>query len=111
MVLRRVYLLLMVPGVIVPWLFLMEFLRSGEAGVLPFFYGLFANSVASAGSSDLLISAVTFLILVYVEGRRLGMRRLWLYPLATFAIGLSFGLPLFLYHREEALQRDTGESA
>src|SRR5260370_36647041 len=38
------------------------------------------------------------------EGKRLGMRLLWLPILGLCTVGVSFGLPLFLYLRERALE-------
>lgn len=105
---KWLYLLLTIPGLLLPWCYLAGFLRSGAASVPLFFHSLFANEVASAVATDLLISALLFFIFVFVEGRRLAMGRLWVYPLVTLAIGLSFGLPLFLYFRERAIERRSG---
>ena len=38
-----------------------------------------------------------------VEGRRLGMRHLWFYVVATFLIAFAFTCPLFLFMRERLL--------
>jgi len=38
--------------------------------------------------------------LVFSEGRRLGMKNLWAPVAANLAVGVSLGLPLFLYMRE-----------
>jgi hypothetical protein len=39
-----------------------------------------------------------------VEGKRLGMRRVWSYWLLTFTFGLAGTLPLFLLQRERRLE-------
>jgi uncharacterized protein DUF2834 len=44
-------------------------------------------------------------IFVATEVRRLGMRHLWAPVAATLAVGVSLGLPLFLYLREARLER------
>lgn len=80
------YLAAAAVGAIVPWLALTVFLRQA-----------------------LLISALVFLSWVSVEGRRLGMARLWLYVPATFLIGLSFGLPPFLYFRSRHMHKTQQE--
>ncbi len=103
------YLGLCIVGAVVPWLFLLQFLLSGEAGVMLFLSSIFVNAVAGAVAADLLIAALAFCLFLYLEGKRLGMQRLWLYPLATFSVGLSFGLPLFLYCREKAGVSELGE--
>jgi hypothetical protein len=101
------YLLLAIPGFIVPWLFLFGFLASGEATPSLFVISMFANPVAGAVSADLLISALVFFVFLFFEGRRLRMNNLWLYPLLTMGIGLSFGLPLFLYARARVIELET----
>ncbi len=96
---NTLYLLLAIPGLLVPWWFLAVFLTSGEATPQLFFSALFVNAVAGAVSADLLISALVYILFVHLEGRRLGMTRLWRYPLLALLVGLSFSLPLFLAAR------------
>jgi hypothetical protein len=101
----RIYLLVAMVGGIVPWWALCGFLQQAEPTPARFLAAMFVNPVAAAVSLDLLISALLFLLWVYVEGLRLGMARLWWYLPATFLVGLSFGLPLFLYFRNRHLNR------
>lgn len=61
---------------------------------------LFANRVSAFFGLDVLLSALTLFLLIGAEGRRCGMRRLWLPVAATCLIGVSCGLPLFLALRE-----------
>lgn len=49
---------------------------------------------------DLLIAAVTGILFMVVEGRRMKVRHLWAPLVGSVFIGFSFGLPLFLYLRE-----------
>jgi len=65
---------------------------------------LFANRISAFFGMDVLISAVVLLRFVRVESARLGMRRWWLPALAVFTVGVSLGLPLFLYLRELKLE-------
>ncbi|NIR92604.1 MAG: DUF2834 domain-containing protein, partial [Gammaproteobacteria bacterium] len=88
MIAKRIYLFAAMAGLIVPWVFLFGFVSDQDAGVSLFFRSLFANPVAGAVSADLLISALVFFLFVYCEGRRLMMRRLWVYPVITLGIGL-----------------------
>jgi hypothetical protein len=55
-------------------------------------------------AADLVISAMVFFTFVYIEGRRLNMKRLWVFVPATLFVGLSFGLPLFLYFRAKHIE-------
>ncbi len=65
---------------------------------------LFANRIGGFFGLDVLVSAVVLLRFIRVEGKRLAMSLLWLPIIGVFTIGVSFGLPLFLYLRERALE-------
>lgn len=54
---------------------------------------------------DLLVAAVAGSILIIVEGRRLGMRRPWLYVVLAGVTAFAFVFPLFLAFRERTLAR------
>ena len=55
----------------------------------------------------MLVSSLVLWIFVLVDGRRDGVRHLWAPIAANLAVGVSLGLPLFLYMRELALERRT----
>ena len=57
---------------------------------------------------DVVVSAFALAVLVRVESRRLHMRRRWLPIAAVLLVGVSLGLPLFLYMRESALEQRPG---
>jgi hypothetical protein len=67
--------------------------------------GMFANDIAAAFAVDVLLAALVAGIWFYSEGRRLGMRRIWIYWVLTLAFGLAGTLPLFLLHREQRLEQ------
>jgi Terpene cyclase DEP1 len=104
---RPVYLLLAIAGSIVPWFWL---LQDPIALLSPslFLQRAFANNIAAALTSDLLISAIAFFCFVWIELKRLGTSQLWLlvYVGLTFGIGLSCALPFFLYRREQILEQN-----
>ena len=60
---------------------------------------LTANPSVVFTSIDLFMVFLSVLIFVIVEGRRVQVRWLWLYPLLCVGIGVSFGFPLFLIAR------------
>jgi hypothetical protein len=66
--------------------------------------GMFANRIAAAFAIDLLVTVLVACILFHVEGKRLGMRRVWSYWVLTFTFGLAGTLPLFLLNRERRLE-------
>ena len=70
-----------------------------------FLIDMFANGVSSFFARDVIVSAIVLTLFVVVQGTRDGVRLLWLPVLATFLIGVSCGLPLFLALREQALSK------
>ncbi len=82
-----------------PWL--------AEHGLdLPLFFGqLFGSRVGAFFGMDVFVSAAALLFFARVEDGRGGRRGLWPAALAAFAVGVSLGLPLFLYLRERGLER------
>jgi hypothetical protein len=44
---------------------------------------------------------------VFSEGPRRGMKNLWVYVLCTLLVGVSLGLPLFLFFRERKLNAES----
>lgn len=100
--LATVYAAMAVVGAILPFVFLLPWLHGGDASVARFFTLPFANGPASIFSADVLWSATVFMVFAGAEGRRVGVRPIWLAPLMVFLVGLCFALPLFLYLRERA---------
>jgi hypothetical protein len=100
---RHFYLSLCLFGVILPNAPFLHWLS--EHGVAPglFVHDLFANGVSSFFGLDVLLSALVVGGFVLIEGRRLGMRRLWMPIAALCLVGVSLGLPLFLYQRQRRL--------
>lgn len=101
------YLWLCVIGIVAPWFFLGGFWAQPHPTVALFFSSIFANAVASAVAADLLVSAFVFFTFVFFEGKRLNMKRLWVFIPATLFVGLSFGLPLFLYFRAKHIAKNS----
>lgn len=98
---KRFYLALAVVGTIVPWLFFGSFFAT-EGFDLPLFVeSLFVNGAAGGFSADVLISIVVFLVWSFYDQQQHGVRRWWLVLPASFLVGLSLALPLYLYLRSE----------
>lgn len=106
---KVVYLALCVVGTVVPLAYFLPFLRTHGLDVSLFVAFLFANPVSGFFGLDVIVSAVVLWAFAWFEGSRLGMRGLWLPVAATLVVGVSLGLPLFLYLRERRLE--TGAEA
>ena len=68
------------------------------------FTGALENTVVNPAATftviDLLAVAFVGLVFMVAEGRRLGMRFLWVYVVVTFAVAISVALPAFLIARQ-----------
>jgi hypothetical protein len=65
---------------------------------------LFANQVGGFFGLDVIVSSVALWVFVLVDGRRYRVRHLWAPIAGNLAVGVSLGLPLFLYLRETRLE-------
>ncbi|AFY54128.1 Protein of unknown function (DUF2834) [Rivularia sp. PCC 7116] len=103
---KSLYLLLVIIGSIAPWSLILEFFIQNGFSIELLIQKEFDNYAAAAFGTDLLISALVFLCFSFVELKRLGLSRsrLLIYIAATFGVGLSCSLPLFLYFREGVLE-------
>ena len=97
---RHAYLLLCVLGTILPCAAFLPFLWAHGLDVEAFVSQLFGTPVSAFFGLDVIVSALVLWTFVYVEGTRRGMTRLWAPVVASLLVGVSLGLPLFLYMRE-----------
>jgi Na+-driven multidrug efflux pump len=98
-----VYWTLAVAGTLLPLLSFAPWLGVYGFNPTQFLVDMFANRVSSFFALDVIVSAVVLTLFVVVQGSRDGVRPLWLPIVATFLVGVSCGLPLFLALREQAL--------
>jgi hypothetical protein len=85
----------------------LPFLRQHGLNPHEFVSQLFATPVGGFFGMDVFISSITLWAFVAIDGRRAGLRHLWAPIAANLTIGVSLGLPLFLYMREA--RREAGE--
>ena len=100
---RIIYLLLFIIGTILPFSFFVQFLREHGLNMRLFVEQLFANSISSFFGTDVIVSAVCLWVFVYFEGRHARVKNLWAPIVASLLVGVSSGLPLFLYLRESSI--------
>jgi hypothetical protein len=106
MKLKTIYLALCFIGAVLPyWQFVPWVMKNGLHLSL-FFQQLFANRIGGFFGMDVFVSAIVLIVFFRAEGSRLGMRGLWVPLLALLTVGVSLSLPLFLYCREVALERN-----
>ena len=101
--LRHAYLGLCLAGIVLPyWALVPWFVEHGLD--LPLFcQELFATRIGAFFGLDVFVSAIVLFVFVFGEGGRMAIPHLWLPVLATLLVGVSLGLPLFLYLRQRKL--------
>jgi uncharacterized membrane protein len=98
--LRWIYLSLAVAGAVVPFSQFIPWLAAHGLNIPLLFNELFSTPVGAFFGLDVLIAAVALIIFIRREGAARDIKLIWLPIAATCLIGVSCGLPLFLYLRE-----------
>ena len=100
MTVRYFYLVMAIIGTIVPWLFFAPFFVQHGFALPLFLRSLFSNGPAAGFSADILISIPIFWVWSWRDAARHQVERWWMVLPASFFVGLSLALPLYLYLRE-----------
>ena len=93
------FLILSMVGLITAWVFNGIAIVTGQN----YIDAWFGSAVDWVLSLDLLIVAIAGSALMIFEGRRLGMKRVWLYIVLSGVTAFAFTFPLFLAMRERRL--------
>lgn len=97
---KSLYIVLCVVGTILPYSQFIPFLREHGLDLRLVLEQLFSNRIGGFFGMDVIASSLALWVFVFAEGRRAGVRHLWAPIAANLAVGVSLGLPLFLYMRE-----------
>ena len=97
---RHVYLGLCVLGTVLPLSQFVPFLRQHGLDPREFVAQLFATPVSGFFGLDVIVSSIVLWAFVAIDGPRAGLKHLWAPIAANLTVGVSLGLPLFLYMRE-----------
>jgi hypothetical protein len=100
---RLLYLVLALVGAVVPYSLFVPWLAENGLNPPLLVTELFSTRMGAFFGLDVLVSAVVLVAFIRREGAVCRMARLWLPVAATCLIGVSCGLPLFLYLRERRL--------
>lgn len=76
---------------------------SGGGSIGDFLHATVHGDAATFTTIDLLAVATTATIFMVLDGRRVGVRFVWVYVVLVFAIAVSVAFPLFLIARTRAV--------
>jgi hypothetical protein len=102
---KTIYVVLCVLGFVLPYSQFVPWVLENGLNMKLFFQQLFANRIGGFFGMDVFVSAVALIGFVRTEGARLKIRALWLPIVSVLLVGVSLGLPLFLYQREATLEQ------
>jgi Terpene cyclase DEP1 len=97
---RHYYIALCLLGILLPYSQLIPFLREHGLNVPLLLQQLFANRISSFFGLDVIVAAFALWVGILVDRRRIRLRHAWVPLLGTMLVGVSLGLPLWLYLRE-----------
>jgi len=103
---KVLYAILALVGAIVPYSQLLPWVAQHGVDARGFVLELFSTRIGAFFGLDVIISAIALLAFIAWEGARARMTKLWVPVTVTLLIGVSCGLPLFLYMRERSVGKE-----
>src|SRR5437660_8944001 len=101
MKLRYLYLVFAVLGLILPYSQFVPWIAEHHAlNMALFLHDLFANRISAFFAMDVIVSTIVLISFIQTEGKRVGVRLIWLPIVSVLLVGVSLGLPFFLYLRQ-----------
>ena len=94
------FLVCAIAGAIIPYSEFVPWLMEHGPDARGFVVELFSTRIGAFFGLDVVVSAIALIAFIVWEGQRARINRLWMPIAATCLVGVSCGLPLFLYLRE-----------
>jgi hypothetical protein len=101
---KHLYLALCVAGIVLPYSQFIPYVVQNGLHLRQIFNQLFSNRIGGFFGWDVMVSSLVLWVLIRVESRRAGVKHRWAPIAALLTVGVSLGLPLFLYMREQRLE-------
>lgn len=104
---EALYIALAIAGLVGTWAQVLGYFDAGIlAGNIQFWKETVTTPAATFIVVDIFVLAAAVFVLMFAEGRRLGMGNgwLWTYYLGSVLVGISCFVPLFLAHRQRVLR-------
>ena len=95
-----VYLVLAVLGAFIPYAAFVPWLFQNGVDVSLFFTEMMANPISIFAWMDVFVAAITLLVFILHDGQKHQVKWRYLAIAGTLSVGVSCGLPLYLYLRE-----------
>ena len=103
---RNIYFILALLGILLPYSVFLPWLLEHGLNLSLLFTEFSVNSVAKTAGLDILVTTVALLVFIVFEGRKLGMKNIYI-PLVATLVGIAFGLAIFLFMRERQYEKES----
>ena len=99
---KKLYLLLVLIGAIVPYIFFFKFIEAEGFNISAFISALFINGAAGGFSAALLLASFVFWLFMFQQAKESDGPKPYLFVVLNITIGLCCALPAYLYVRESS---------
>ncbi|MFS0518872.1 DUF2834 domain-containing protein [Nostoc sp. UIC 10607] len=101
------YILIALAALPATWLNNLAFMtQPSNAYFADFFRAAYVNAAAASLTNDLILVSLATCIFMAIEGKRVGIRYLWLYIIMSAIIAVSVMFPLFLLARHIKIAKE-----
>lgn len=97
----KVYLFLTVLGIAIPFGAFIPWLVNNGLDFIALFNAAIVNPISIFAWLDVIVAALVLLIFIIVDGKQHKVKNFWFAIVGTLSVGVSFGLPLYLYLKEK----------
>ncbi len=100
MKLKYIYLTLCIIGTIVPYASFVPWLAVNGVNIPLLVREIMSSPVTMFGWLDVVVSAIVLFVFIFSERQNIKVKYMWLSIVGTLTVGVSLGLPLYLFLRE-----------
>lgn len=102
----HIFLLISIIGICYTWFYNIQYFMNYENASLVHFFELAQSNFAGKSfGADLTVVVLTFFVFMIPESIRLKIKYWWVLIPLTFLIAIAFTFPLFLYMRENTMEK------
>jgi Terpene cyclase DEP1 len=91
------------------WINNIAFMQQPNNSFMDFINAAYVNAAAASLSNDLLFIAIAASMFMAIEGKRVGVKYVWLYLIFSGLVAISVTFPLFLLARHLKLNQEVTE--
>tara|TARA_B100000787_G_scaffold161346_1_gene141100 strand:- start:14379 stop:14705 length:327 start_codon:yes stop_codon:yes gene_type:complete len=105
---KHIFLFISIIGICYTWYYNIQYFQTVEnPSLIGFFNDAQSNFAGKSFGADLSVVVLTFFLFMIPESLRLRIKYWWILIPLTFLIAIAFTFPLFLYMRENTLEKTT----